>query len=166
MSCPHWRRRWRVSALESCGRRTQAQRTGATNNWLTDWAKDMQLKAKTGRERDTERGGGRERRGVEWVAVWFHIGRVNAGTGSIQWSSAAVRPSDYGGIKAVTKFGVIIHSEQVHVRYSDVSFIAGLGNYYLCILQKGDVFLFREMNNIILCLGGLLLENLKCYPQV
>lgn len=75
-----------------------------------------------------------------------------------------MRPSDYGGIKGV-KFGVIIHSEQVHVRYSDVSFIAGLGNYYLCILQKGDVFLFREMNNIILCFGGVVIGESKMLPS-
>lgn len=64
-----------------------------------------------------------------------------------------MRPSHYGGIKGVTNFGAIIHSEQVHVRYSDVSLIAGLGNYYLCILQKGNVFLLCELNNIILRSG-------------
>lgn len=93
MSCPQWRRRWRVSALESCGGGRRRSGPGQLTDWLTNWLRDMQLKTRrerqTGKERDSERERGKEwewwrRRGnLNELHVWCQIVQVNAGTGSM-----------------------------------------------------------------------------------
>lgn len=56
MSCPQWRRRWRVSALESCG-----GGVADPGNSLTDWLTERHAAEDEERETDREREGQWER---------------------------------------------------------------------------------------------------------
>lgn len=95
MSCPQWRRRWRVSALESCGGGRRRSGPGQLTDWLTDWEtcswrrgeRDRQGKRGTVRERESERGKEwewwRRRGNLNELHILCQIVQVNAGTGSM-----------------------------------------------------------------------------------
>lgn len=103
MSCPQWRRRWRVSALESCGGGRRRSGPGQLTDWLTDWLRDMQLKTRrerqTGKERDSEREReGKSESGGEGGGIWTSymsdvklFKSMQGQDRCFKWSSASVR---------------------------------------------------------------------------